>query len=559
MLGAGVIAMVVALAAAAHLQAPPGVTVEAVRFQGASGAWMRALLYRPDAATPATPAPAVLAVHGYLNSAEVQSNFAIEFARRGYVVLAPDQRGHGGSDPAAFSDGFGGPDALAFLRRLPYVDRGNIGLEGHSMGGWTVLAAAKAHPDGYRAMVLEGSSVGPPFAPPGDIRFPRNLMVVFGAYDEFGGFMWGPEAPVRTGATRKAMALLGLQEPVVPGRVYGDIEAGTARVLETPQAIHAGLHQSRTAIGFALEWFGRTLKGGRPLAPGDQIWPYKEAATALALVATAPVLIGLFGVLLRVGAFAPLARDAAAPPAPAGSGKRWIRLAAVAAVPVLAYLPVMRLAEQWLGENAVFRQTFSNQIAVWSLFNALLALLTLKLDGAAVFSDVRGFWRSLGLAALVGGGLYGIIAVSDAAGHVDPQFWILSWRPLEPGRWRDFLLYLPAFLFYAVMMLRMLDGLRPLAWGPAWRAFAFTAGILAAPLALFLAVQYGTLLATGALLSPTEGLRVIVAIPMLAAMVLVSTLAVATTRMARDTLPGALLCGVLLTWFITATQAIGGG
>jgi len=381
--------------------------------------------------------------------------------------------------------------------------------------------------------------------------------VVFGAYDEFGGFMWGPEAPVRTGATRKAMAVFGSREPVVPGRLYGDIEAGTARVLETPQAIHAGVHESPAGIGFALEWFGRTLEGGRRLSPGDQVWPWKETATALALVSAVPVLIGLFGVLLRLGPFAFLARDAASPPLPVRSGKRWIQLAAVAAVPVLAYLPVMRLAEHWLGENAVFRQTFSNQIAAWSLFNALLAVVTLTLGRRLEFSALRGFWRSLGLAVLVAGGLYVVIAVAEELGHVDPQFWILIWRPLESGRWRDFLVYLPVFLFYAVMTLRMVDSLRPLASGSAWGAFAFTASILAAPLALFLAAQYGTLLATGSLLSPTEGLRVIVAIPLLAAMVLVSILAVATTRMARDTLPGALLCGVLLSWFLSATQAIG--
>ena len=51
----------------------------------------------------------------------------------------------------------------------------------------------------------------------------------------------------------------------------------------------------------------------------------------------------------------------------------------------------------------------------------------------------------------------------------------------------------------------------------------------------------------------------IVAIPLLAAMVLVSILAVATTRLARDTLPDALLYGVLLSWFLGATQAIGVG
>ena len=44
--------------------------------------------------------------------------FAIEFARRGYVVLALDQTGHGYSGGAAFSNGFGGPDGLDVVRRL---------------------------------------------------------------------------------------------------------------------------------------------------------------------------------------------------------------------------------------------------------------------------------------------------------------------------------------------------------------------------------------------------------------------------------------------------------
>jgi prepilin-type processing-associated H-X9-DG protein len=31
--------------------------------------------------------------------------------------------------------GFGGPAALKYLRSLPMVDRANIGMEGHSLGG----------------------------------------------------------------------------------------------------------------------------------------------------------------------------------------------------------------------------------------------------------------------------------------------------------------------------------------------------------------------------------------------------------------------------------------
>jgi len=84
-------------------QTAGGIRIEDVRFNGATGNTMSALLYIPPNATAQTPAPGILAVHGYINSRETQDGFAIEFARRGYVVLAIDQTGHGYSDPPAFA------------------------------------------------------------------------------------------------------------------------------------------------------------------------------------------------------------------------------------------------------------------------------------------------------------------------------------------------------------------------------------------------------------------------------------------------------------------------
>ena len=131
-------------------QTSGGIQIRDVRFPGANGITMRPLLYVPANATAQRAAPGILAVRGYINSRETQDGFAIEFARRGYVVLALDQTGHGYSDGPAFANGFGGPDGLAYLRSLAFVDKDNIGLEGHSMGGWTVLAAATAMPNGVR-------------------------------------------------------------------------------------------------------------------------------------------------------------------------------------------------------------------------------------------------------------------------------------------------------------------------------------------------------------------------------------------------------------------------
>src|SRR5258708_32185659 len=83
----------------AHLtQTSGGIKIQDVRFKGAKGNTMSALLYIPPNATAQTPAPGVLAVHGYINSRETQDGFAIEFARRGYIVLALDQTCHADSD-----------------------------------------------------------------------------------------------------------------------------------------------------------------------------------------------------------------------------------------------------------------------------------------------------------------------------------------------------------------------------------------------------------------------------------------------------------------------------
>jgi alpha-beta hydrolase superfamily lysophospholipase len=166
------------------------VSLREVRFPGEAGLTQSGLLYVPASATPAHPAPAVMASHGYINTREMQSPFAIELARRGFVVLAMDMVGHGYSEGAVGQvKDLGGPAALAYLQGLPFVDKTNIGLEGHSMGGVPVASAAASQPDGYKAMVLEGSTPGFLGAKaPAKIN---TLAVVFGQYDEFARVRWG--------------------------------------------------------------------------------------------------------------------------------------------------------------------------------------------------------------------------------------------------------------------------------------------------------------------------------------------------------------------------------
>src|SRR5678816_1873957 len=125
-----------------------------------------AYLYTPKTATPQNPAPGILAVHGLNNQKNYMANTALEFARRGFVVLSMDMTGHGYSNGANGENGFGGPDGLRYLRSLPTVDKNNIGLVGMSQGGFgPVTVAAQAIPDGYKSIFYMESECTAPGVP----------------------------------------------------------------------------------------------------------------------------------------------------------------------------------------------------------------------------------------------------------------------------------------------------------------------------------------------------------------------------------------------------------
>lgn len=90
---------------------------------GDEGLRYSAIMYVPESASQETPAPAVIMVHGNSGNARNHESWAVEFTRRGYVVLSVDNLGAGDSEysidvgnravPLAFAD---------YLFSLPFVD-----------------------------------------------------------------------------------------------------------------------------------------------------------------------------------------------------------------------------------------------------------------------------------------------------------------------------------------------------------------------------------------------------------------------------------------------------
>ncbi|MGY4261076.1 pimeloyl-ACP methyl ester carboxylesterase [Bradyrhizobium sp. USDA 4516] len=560
--------LIVAGGLLAHFTQTAGsIRIEDVRFNGAKGNTMSALLYIPTNATPQIPAPGILAVHGYINSRETQDGFAIEFARRGYVVLALDQTGHGYSDPPSFANGFGGPDGLAYLRSLQFVDKENIGLEGHSMGGWTVLAAAAAMPNDYKSMVLEGSSTGKPFAAEGTTSWPRNTALVFAQYEEFPDLMWGVQLARDVTTSPKLWALFGTQGAVEPGKVYGDPANGTARVLYTPAMTHPAEHISHEAIGYSLDWFAKTLKGGTPRPVDDQIWFRKEIGTLIALAGFIALVIGTFDGLLEAKTFSrlrlPAVADGTMPPHEAAKGRRWTTAFILSAfIPALTYYPAFALGGTFVAPSAFLPQGITNQILVWAIINGLITLALMPFaPRRTTRAGLVGQSIVIALASVAVG--YAALWLADLAFKIDFRFWIVALKLMSAKQFLIFLIYLIPFTAFFVVALHVLH--RNFSTMDAPRGALYLTNILALTFGfiVLLVLQYGTLWLTGKLFNPVPDpgfvpLSTIVAIQFVPLLAIVAVIATFTWRRTGSSLPGALIAGLFVTWYIvagTATQA----
>ena len=539
------------------------ISVRDIRFAGTDGVIMSGLLYIPSGATHEHPAPGILAIHGYINSRETQDGFAIEFARRGYVVLALDQTGHGFSDPPAFANGYGGPDGLRYLRTLDFVDKDNIGLEGHSMGGWAVAIAAKTYPDGYRSIALVGSSTGTAGAPAGDAVTPRNLGVIFSEWDELSRFMWGAEIPKNIRDSLKLKTVFGTTDPVEMGRLYGSVDEGTARKLYMPRVTHPGDHLSTEAIGNAVEWMQTTLNGGNALPPSNQIWYWKEIGTLLALIGAVLFIFPIGVLLLHTRWFASLMEPVPEGMPITGIG-RWITYLLTFTIPVLTYFWFNHLGNRLIPVNAFWPQGITTGIMFWAVGNGLITLILFMLwhqlsnrkKGGT--SDHYGLtWqqkplgpvigRSFLMATMVVSLIYLLLALSTWAFTIDFRFWVVAIKPMMPHHFLAFLAYLPPFIFFFLILGLALHGQLKSGTFP-------NILLLAGGFVVLLLVQYIPLL-SGGVMPFGEALLSIVAFQVIPLLTIVAIVSTFFFQITGRLYVGAFINALLITWIIVAGQA----
>ena len=185
-----------------------------------------ALLYVPETATVENPAPAIIMFHGISGNARNHESWAVEFSRRGFVVLSVDWYGNGGSD-------FNGQQItdtqwpalqqyIDYLKSMDNVNSDELVFGGHSMGtDPTYFLAARNNPK--VALLCNLLSPG---ASKGTELYNGNLLLLSGTADKSSkdSNYWDRVASL--------FDALGVDyDKIETDRMYGSFEEGNAKLI----------------------------------------------------------------------------------------------------------------------------------------------------------------------------------------------------------------------------------------------------------------------------------------------------------------------------------------
>lgn len=434
---------------------------------------MVAKLYRPITATAENPAAGLLALHGYQSDKEATSTFgALELAKRGFVVLAIDQFGHGYSTalPASNKNMSGSNNGYQYLKSLDFVDKNALGIFGHSTGALNAIRVAKLNPDHKSVNGLSSNG--------GDAEI-HNYLLTQGLYEEIGGYR-EREFPVKDlvrNENRLKAFSLPITETLQWNHTYGDIQNGTARRADLVAGTHLGVMIAKASNVSAIEWFNQTLQNGSKqywIDVNQQSYWYKEFAGLFSLFSAIISALFLANALLNSTYFREIIQPVTAKTAI--SNKTWWKFAALNIVITLFAYPLLT---QWGGANEPIAAVLpfmplemGNGIITWlavsAVLNAIFFILWKKslskntstqisLAEFGVLSPHHRLptstivLRFLALSGILICWLYLIAAIAHWYWGIELRFLWPFLKPLTPERFNLFLVYwIPILAFFYV-------------------------------------------------------------------------------------------------------------
>lgn len=456
------------------------VDIRDVYYPNSEGGIIHAQLFVPANASSAEPLPAILNMHGGSDYLQTVSNYSIELARRGYVVLSVDAYGSGSSDyvsgAVATSSGEGktGQSALKMdggaslgieqLLSYKFVDSNNIGLIGHSMGGTYIANAALDYPDNVRAIMPWGSgSFVDKMKSSNSADYKFNVGYINATCDEMVVFATG-EVTSKLMDDDALKAFVGTDTTIESGKVYGSFEDETARVIYTPSTTHIGNIICRDSIASLCSFFEKAMPTSSRLSPDDQVWMYKEAFCVLAIISLLAFIVSLGFVLADTKVLSKVNSTAVIASV---DTNRWIKALCLVISIVVPGLTLHKVG-LWLASKPAspfMPMNWANVLLWLTVINSAILLVVFlvwhfacgKKKGASLASYgfkagngesvLKMLLTSLLYAVIIIACVYAIVNLCYAMFKIDFRFWQFGIMPITLKRFKSVLGYLLGFVF----------------------------------------------------------------------------------------------------------------
>lgn len=389
------------------------IDIVSVKFPTENGQYVAADLYKPTSATEDNKAPCIVVVPGFQRTKETQTSMALEYARRGNVVICIDPYAQGDSSAsysgqAATTEGYGAFAVVDYVYdtdNMNYVDKTRIGVAGHSAGGNAAFKAALAF--AKEAAETGVSKVHSIFVSGYVMSFNEedcqtvmgftNVGAGYALYDE-GAFRnegaggehnpadlrYAPETLALVNASLKYNGQETVDEAVI-GQIYGSPKNNSMVVLYNEHTLHALQPYDMNALASSLEFFDIAFDLQSDMSYMNQTWIYKEMFQGFMLVAAFVFFPAVGALLLRTAPFKSLVHKLPEKsPKLKGVGNHmvfWLTFAVGAVCACLLYIPTAHWAQQWFAtaqsgtQTWFFPQRMTNATMIWAAINGCISLV----------------------------------------------------------------------------------------------------------------------------------------------------------------------------------------
>ena len=557
-------------------------------FVTASGHEIDALLLVPQNATTDNKAPAIVVSHGWYNNREMQDLNYVEYARRGYVVLAISMYGHGDSEviesDSWWNDENGANglyDGVKYLSTLPYVDTTRIGVTGHSNGARACREAVLQDEEGLIAAALLVSNDAV-YYDDNDQLFnqfgSRDAAIVACQYDEFFHRVDGnPPREYINQVTAQSFLHFGVDPTGLEKRETGnfytkEIDGTEAiRAIYNPAITHAWAHFSTDVVAFSVDFFDRALGAPVEIDNSNQIWPIKAAFNALGVVGFFAFVICFTLALLDAPYFSVLKAESTVAPWPALQGKaksRFIRVGVISALLSIVFYFIAFIIG-FIAQSSIWNQGPSRIIGLWCLFCGLLTLGFLRggqkkfpvdLEERGVKLNKEKLIRTIVLALVVVSCAFALVFISDYIFLTDYRLWCFATiRSFSADHIPMIILFLPLWLVYYIITSVAGNCFNYTEIGKkSWYSVALQAFFVFIGPQIMIMAQYTTFFITGKMvLDPLTGIMGIWLFPFVLILPLASVISHLIYRKTKNPYIGGIIMAIIAC-IMTVTNTLTG-